>query len=100
MAVCKTCFRHCDIPEGRAGFCGARVCEGGAIRPRYYGELSALCLDPIEKKPLRRFYPGAVILSAGSFGCNLRCPFCQNHDISAPDEQAHMTARRLSPEEL
>lgn len=47
-----------------------------------YGRLTALSLDPIEKKPLRRFNPGSVILSAGSFGCNMRCPFCQNSDIS------------------
>ena len=100
MAVCGTCFRHCDIGEGQTGFCGARVCEGGSVRPRYYGAVSALCLDPIEKKPLRRFYPGAVILSVGSLGCNLRCPFCQNHEISSPDAHARLSARYLSPDEL
>ncbi len=47
-----------------------------------YAKLTSLALDPIEKKPLMRFYPGCNILSAGSFGCNFRCPFCQNSDIS------------------
>lgn len=50
--------------------------------PVAVSELNSLVLDPIEKKPLRRFRPGSMILSVGSFGCNLRCPFCQNHEIS------------------
>ena len=50
--------------------------------------MTALALDPIEKKPLRQFYPGSKILSVGSFGCNLSCPFCQNHEISMHGEQA------------
>ena len=43
-----------------------------------YGRVTSAALDPIEKKPLARFYPGSMILSVGSFGCNLNCPFCQN----------------------
>ena len=73
------------MPPGRKrarGFCGARKCEKGSVIPENYGRLTALALDPIEKKPLRRFHPGGMILSAGSYGCNLRCPFCQNHEIS------------------
>ena len=82
MAVCDVCFRHCEIREGGRGFCGARTCENGAVRPANYGRITGLALDPVEKKPLRRFCPGSMILSAGSYGCNLRCPFCQNHEIS------------------
>jgi len=82
MAICEVCFHHCDIPEGRRGFCGARTCVGSRVIPENYGKITALALDPIEKKPLRRFHPGGMILSAGSYGCNLRCPFCQNHGIS------------------
>ena len=82
MARCNVCFHQCDIPEGRRGFCGARRCVDGRIIPENYGRITALALDPIEKKPLRRFCPGSMILSAGSYGCNLRCPFCQNHEIS------------------
>ena len=82
MARCDVCFHHCDIPEGRTGFCGARVCEGGRVIAGNYGRATSLALDPIEKKPLRRFHPGSSILSVGSYGCNLRCPFCQNHEIS------------------
>ena len=82
MAVCQVCFRHCDLQEGRTGFCGARVCRDGEITAANYGRITSLALDPIEKKPLARFHPGSLILSVGSYGCNLRCPFCQNHEIS------------------
>jgi len=82
MAICEVCFHHCDIPERRRGFCGARTCVDGRVIPENYGKITALALDPIEKKPLRRFHPGSMILSVGSYGCNLRCPFCQNHGIS------------------
>ncbi len=93
MAKCNVCFRHCEIKEGQTGFCGARVCIGGKVVPANYGRLSAIMLDPIEKKPLSRFCPGSMVLSVGSFGCNLRCPFCQNSDISWSEESLAMTGR-------
>ena len=82
MARCEVCFRHCEIKDGGIGFCGARTCEDDKVVALNYGLATCLALDPIEKKPLNRFHPGSSILSFGSFGCNLRCPFCQNHDIS------------------
>ena len=102
MARCDVCFRHCEIGEGRTGFCGARVCRDGVIRADNYGRITGLALDPIEKKPLRRFHPGTSILSAGSYGCNLRCPFCQNHGISWSAEAMAQRSRAevLTPEEL
>ena len=102
MAQCGVCFRHCDIPEGKLGFCGARTCREGAVIPANYGRLTALALDPIEKKPLARFHPGSMILSLGSFGCNLRCPFCQNHEISwGPEAMAcARQGERFTPEQL
>ena len=81
-AVCEICFHHCALDEGQTGICRARANRGGQIVPLNYGKVVSLALDPIEKKPLRRFHSGSMILSAGSFGCNLRCPFCQNHEIS------------------
>ena len=63
-----------------------------------YGRLTALALDPIEKKPLRRFRPGSFILSVGSFGCNMRCPFCQNSDISMAGDEAETQA--MAPKAL
>ena len=102
MAVCGVCFRHCDIAEGRLGFCGARTARNGLVEAYNYGRITSLALDPVEKKPLARFFPGRPILSVGSFGCNLRCPFCQNHEISWPEQAVRYaeTAETVSPEEL
>ncbi len=102
MAKCGVCFRECDLAEGAAGVCGARICRDGAVRPRYYGELSSLALDPIEKKPLARFHPGSMILSVGSLGCNLKCPFCQNHEIAQAGDGGRFGAdtEAVGPEEL
>lgn len=79
---CGICPHHCKIEEGHTGLCRARGNRNGEITAGNYGELTAMALDPIEKKPLYHFYPGSRILSIGSYGCNLDCPFCQNCDIS------------------
>ena len=102
MAVCETCFRRCALEEGQTGFCGGRSCREGRVTARNYGRLTALALDPIEKKPLNRFHPGSLVLSAGSYGCNLRCPFCQNADISWSREAMALAERTeyVSPEDL
>ena len=81
-AVCKTCPRHCRLADGAVGFCRARRAEGGQIVAANYGKISSIALDPIEKKPIAFFHPGSNVLSIGSYGCNLRCPFCQNDGIS------------------
>lgn len=86
--TCDLCFHHCRMEEGQTGLCRARGNRNGRIQPLNYGRLTALALDPIEKKPLRRFHPGSLILSVGSFGCNLHCPFCQNAEIAAGGEES------------
>ena len=102
MAVCDVCFRQCRIEEGASGFCGARTCRDGIVTAANYGRITSLALDPIEKKPLARFYPGSLILSAGSFGCNLRCPFCQNSEITWGSEASRYAAHAetVMPKEL
>lgn len=80
--VCEICPHHCAIEEGKLGLCRGRTNIGGEIVCENYGKITSIALDPIEKKPLNRFYPGSFILSAGSYGCNLRCSFCQNSSIS------------------
>src|SRR4030042_4650776 len=79
---CLLCPHQCKIAEGKTGICGVRRNNGGAVELLTYGVLSGYALDPIEKKPLYHFYPGTNILSLGSYGCNLRCAFCQNYTIS------------------
>ncbi|NDL67402.1 radical SAM protein [Anaerotalea alkaliphila] len=79
---CLLCPHRCRIPEGKNGLCGVRRAEGGSLYTLNYGKLSAIHVDPIEKKPLACWRPGSMIFSVGSFGCNMACPFCQNHEIS------------------
>ncbi len=98
-ALCELCFHHCALDEGQTGLCRARAYQDGKIVSLNYGKLTSLALDPIEKKPLRRFHPGSLILSVGSFGCNLRCPFCQNHEISMAGDSGKPTVE-VSPEQL
>ncbi len=102
MAECGVCFRHCNIEEGKLGFCGARTARNGKVEAANYGRVTSLALDPIEKKPLARFFPGSMILSVGSFGCNLRCPFCQNYAISWSEQAKSLaeTAETVTPDEL
>lgn len=102
MAECEVCFRHCNLKEGQIGFCGGRICADGNVVAANYGRITSAALDPIEKKPLQRFHPGAKILSVGSYGCNLRCPFCQNYEISWSKQAMTCAndAEYLSPEEL
>ncbi len=85
--ICEVCPRRCELGEGQRGACGARGNKGGAVVSLNYGRLTSLALDPVEKKPLARWESGKYILSAGSFGCNLFCPFCQNYQISRADER-------------
>ena len=102
MAVCNVCFHHCDIKEGKRGLCGARTARNGRVVPENYGRITSVALDPIEKKPLYRFFPGSRILSVGTYGCNLRCPFCQNYEIARPDvvPEIRNAVREMTPAEL
>ena len=80
--VCLLCPHQCLINPGKKGICRVRSNKDGKLYTETYGSISALHLDPIEKKPLYHFFPGKKILSVGSAGCNLHCLFCQNHEIS------------------
>lgn len=98
-ATCGVCPRHCRLAPGALGACRARRNVGGAVVPEAYGRVTSLALDPVEKKPLARFRPGSYLLSVGGYGCNLACPFCQNHQISQAGEK-DVRWRELSPEGL
>jgi pyruvate formate lyase activating enzyme len=79
---CLLCPHRCSVYNGKAGLCKVRKAEENRLSLPYYGALSGAAMDPIEKKPLYHFFPGSRIMSVGFFGCNLRCPFCQNFSIS------------------
>jgi pyruvate formate lyase activating enzyme len=79
---CRLCPHFCKIASGRKGICGVRKNTGEKIELMTYGVISGQSLDPVEKKPLYHFFPSHNILSIGSYGCNMRCDFCQNWHIS------------------
>lgn len=79
---CLLCPHFCKLAEGKTGICGVRKNTGQSIELTTYGVISGYSLDPVEKKPLYHFFPGHNILSIGSYGCNMRCDFCQNYNIS------------------
>ena len=79
---CLLCPHYCRIDEGKTGICGVRKNTGGIIELQTYGVISSCSSDPVEKKPFYHYFPGHNILSAGSYGCNMRCDFCQNFSIS------------------
>ena len=97
---CDVCFRGCELGEGQVGACMARVCRDNKIIAENYGCITSIALDPIEKKPLNMFYPGSMILSVGSYGCNLKCPFCQNVSISLADDRVRPQAEYIEPKAL
>ncbi len=98
-ATCPTCPRHCRLAPGQTGFCRARANVGGQVACVNYGRLTSLALDPIEKKPIAFWRPGSLVLSAGSFGCTMACPFCQNFEISQAGA-SDIGWREVSPQEL
>lgn len=79
---CRLCPHFCKIAPGKTGICGARKNTGEKIELITYGVISGCSSDPVEKKPLYHFFPGHSILSVGSYGCNMKCDFCQNWHIS------------------
>jgi len=93
---CNLCPRRCEIPDGQTGFCRVRKNEKGVLYSLNYGRISSISNDPIEKKPLYHFHPSSKILSVGSWGCNLTCPWCQNWEIAHESPQT----QKVYPERL
>jgi pyruvate formate lyase activating enzyme len=93
---CNLCPHHCEIEDGQSGTCRVRINKGGVLYTLTYGTLSSISNDPIEKKPLYHFHPGTVILSVGSWGCNMTCPWCQNWEIAHEKPQV----QRVNPDRL
>ena len=83
-AACGLCFRMCVIPRGGMGACRARGYDEDGFKSPHLGRFVSVAVDPIEKKPLRRWRPGTMILSLGGLHCNMMCPFCQNHAVAHP----------------
>lgn len=98
---CNLCPHECNIPEEKTGICGVRKNIKGKLYSLVYGKVICKAIDPIEKKPLFHFYPGKKVFSIGTVGCNLRCQWCQNYDISQfARETGKVIGKEIGPEEI
>jgi len=99
MTCCTTCPHSCCLGDGFYGLCRSRCGRDDEVVAEGYGRITSLALDPIEKKPISCWRGGTTVLSLGSYGCNMRCPFCQNASIAqvGPDE---VSWRVVSPAEI
>jgi pyruvate formate lyase activating enzyme len=91
---CTACARYCTVPNGSHGFCWVRKNEDGKLVLLSYGLAAAVQIDPVEKKPLSHYRPGSRVFSIGTAGCNWRCQYCQNFEIS---QENRPLGRPLSP---
>jgi len=98
-ATCHSCPHECALKPGQLGYCRARVATEDAVEPQSYGRITSLALDPIEKKPISRWMPGTTVLSLGGYGCNMRCPYCQNYSIAQVGER-EVPWRAMLPDEV
>ena len=103
IVQCQACEHFCAIKPGESGKCGVRRNLDGTLYLVVYGTPVAIHVDPVEKKPLFHFNPGGDILSIGTYGCNFRCPFCQNWQMSQMrdfDDQRDYVGQQATPEAL
>ncbi len=94
---CLACNHYCLLAEGRRGICGVRENRNGELKLLVHSKVIAKHIDPIEKKPLYHFLPGTAVYSIGTIGCNMKCSFCQNWNIS---QQKEVAGQDLSPEKV
>jgi pyruvate formate lyase activating enzyme len=99
--LCRLCAHRCKIGNGKKGICQVRENRDGTLYTLVYGQVISQNVDPIEKKPLFHFHPGSLSYSVATPGCNFRCRWCQNWEISQmPREQHFVAGRKASPEEI
>ncbi len=94
---CNLCGRRCIISDGATGFCLVRKNEGGVLYSLNYGKAVSAAVDPISKKPLSHFNPGALVMSVAATGCNFRCKFCDNWMVS---QETEVMGKAFPPEEI
>jgi pyruvate formate lyase activating enzyme len=96
---CGVCEKRCEIALGKRGFCGTRENRAGKLYTLVYGDISALESRPIEIKPFFHFYPGSSALTFSTWGCNFRCPWCQNWHLAQgrpePSKANHIPTERM-----
>ncbi|HYE09053.1 MAG TPA: AmmeMemoRadiSam system radical SAM enzyme [Patescibacteria group bacterium] len=91
---CELCPHGCKVKEGSKGICRVRKNIEGKLYAQNYGKVSAIAMDPMEKKPLYHYYPGKYVLSIGTIGCNFTCSFCQNYHIAQQEADTRFVEPR------
>jgi pyruvate formate lyase activating enzyme len=94
---CNLCARRCLINDGGTGFCLVRKNNGGTLFSLVFAKAISACIDPIMKKPLSHFNPGAMVVSIATVGCNFRCQFCDNWMIS---QEKELSGHNFPPEDV
>jgi len=97
---CFACSYKCLISEGKTGICGVRRNINGKLFLLVYGKVASMNVDPIEKKPLYHFLPGSKAFSIGTVGCNFKCEWCQNFDISQASKEGKIFGEDISAEKV
>jgi len=97
---CELCPFRCFLPEGSRGICRVRMNVGGRLLTLVYGQPVSVHIDPIEKKPVYHMLPGSSIFSLATVGCNLKCSFCQNWEISQSYPEQTKSGQILTPEQV
>ena len=98
---CQNCSHYCVISPGKRGICGVRENKAGILYSLVYAKAVACHIDPIEKKPFFHFLPQSHSLSIATVGCNLKCAWCQNWDISqGPQLGKEIIGENLLPKEI
>lgn len=97
---CLACAHKCLIRKGKTGICAVRRNVDGELYSLIYGKLASVAIDPIEKKPLYYFLPGSKSLSLGTVGCNFKCKWCQNYEISQASKNGKLFGHEKTPEEI
>jgi len=100
--LCRLCSHNCQILRSKTGICGVRKNQDGVLQTLVYGQAAASAIDPIEKKPLYHFLPGTFSYSLATIGCNFKCGFCQNWQISQQDHSSDLSAKKVNllPDEI
>ncbi len=97
--ACTLCARHCVIADGKTGVCGVRVNNKGKLYSTNYGMAAPINVDPIGKKPLFHFHPESLVLSLGTAGCNFKCDYCQNYELSQAKIE-NVQKRKVTPKKI
>ncbi|MEW6350786.1 MAG: AmmeMemoRadiSam system radical SAM enzyme [Thermodesulfobacteriota bacterium] len=98
---CRLCRHECKIEEGKRGICGVRENQGGRLYSLVYDKVVSSNVDPIEKKPLFHVAPGSRSFSIATVGCNFRCSFCQNFEISQmPHDKGTIAGEHITPKQI